>query len=144
MTAQGHVPVLYRETLEALNLQDGGLYVDGTLGGAGHSTGILEASAPGGKLIGIDKDMAAIGRCGERLAGYKDRITLVHDDFKNIRQILDRLNIEKIDGAVLDLGVSSFQLDEGERGFSYNEPAPLDMSTVSYTHLYVYKRQAHK
>ncbi len=127
MTAQGHVPVLYRETLEALNLQDGGLYVDGTLGGAGHSTGILEASAPGGKLIGIDKDMAAIGRCGERLAGYKDRITLVHDDFKNIRQILDRLNIEKIDGAVLDLGVSSFQLDEGERGFSYNEPAPLDM-----------------
>ena len=127
MTAQGHVPVLYRETLEALNLQDGGLYVDGTLGGAGHSTGILETSAPGGKLIGIDKDMAAIGRCGERLAGYKDRITLVHDDFKNIRQILDRLNIEKIDGAVLDLGVSSFQLDEGERGFSYNEPAPLDM-----------------
>lgn len=127
MTAQGHVPVLYRETLEALNLQDGGLYVDGTLGGAGHSTGILEASTPGGKLIGIDKDMAAIGRCGERLAGYKDRITLVHDDFKNIRQILDRLNIEKIDGAVLDLGVSSFQLDEGERGFSYNEPAPLDM-----------------
>lgn len=127
MTAQGHVPVLYRETLEALNLQDGGLYVDGTLGGAGHSTGILEASAPGGKLIGIDKDMAAIRRCGERLAGYKDRITLVHDDFKNIRQILDRLDIEKIDGAILDLGVSSFQLDEGERGFSYNEPAPLDM-----------------
>ena len=123
----GHVPVLYGKTLEALNLKNGKVIVDGTLGGAGHARGILERIMPDGRLVGIDKDAAAIKRCAQRLAEYKERVTLVHSDFKRIREVLAELRISEIDGAVLDLGVSSFQLDEGERGFSYNEDAPLDM-----------------
>lgn len=123
----GHVPVLYGETLKALNLENGKVIVDGTLGGAGHAQGILERIMPDGRLVGIDKDAAAIERCTLRLAEYKERVTLVHSDFKRIREVLAGLGIREIDGAVLDLGVSSFQLDEGERGFSYNEDAPLDM-----------------
>lgn len=123
----GHVPVLYEKTLEALNLSNGKVIVDGTLGGAGHAKGILERISPDGRLIGIDKDAAAIERCAQRLAKHKEQITLVHSDFKQIRDVLQGLGIEQIDGAVLDLGVSSFQLDEGERGFSYNEDALLDM-----------------
>lgn len=123
----GHVPVLYGETLKALKLENGKVIVDGTLGGAGHARGILERIMPDGRLVGIDKDEAAIERCTLRLAEYKERVTLVHSDFKRIREVLAGLGIREIDGAVLDLGVSSFQLDEGERGFSYNEDAPLDM-----------------
>ncbi|MEG0356372.1 MAG: 16S rRNA (cytosine(1402)-N(4))-methyltransferase RsmH [Christensenellaceae bacterium] len=127
MTHDGHVPVLFQETLDALLLQDGKTIVDGTLGGGGHSLGMLKKIMPNGTLIGIDKDMQAINRCTTRLEEYQQQIKFVHDDFKNITQILKNLEIEKIDGAVLDLGVSSFQLDEGERGFSYNQEAPLDM-----------------
>ncbi|MEG1472566.1 MAG: 16S rRNA (cytosine(1402)-N(4))-methyltransferase RsmH [Christensenella sp.] len=123
----GHVPVLYEKTLELINLENGKLIVDGTLGGAGHAQGILERISPDGKLIGIDKDAAAIERCTKRLEQYKEQITLVHSDFKQIKQVLETLGIKEIDGAVLDLGVSSFQLDEGERGFSYNADAALDM-----------------
>ncbi len=124
--AEGHVPVLYEQTLEALALKPGDVVVDGTLGGAGHAQGILQRIVPGGMLIGIDKDAAAIRRGEERLAAYGG-VTLVHDDFKNIISILDRLQVERVNAAVLDLGVSSFQLDEGERGFSYQQDAPLDM-----------------
>ncbi len=123
----GHVPVLYRKTLDALNLENGKVIVDGTLGGAGHAQGILERISPDGRLIGVDKDAAAIERCTKRLKRYEAQITLVHSDFKRIREVLEQAGVSEIDGAVLDLGVSSFQLDEGERGFSYNEDAPLDM-----------------
>ncbi len=128
MTTQGgHIPVLYEETLDALNLKNGQTVVDGTMGGGGHSQGILERILPGGRLIGIDKDTAAIERCKKRLESFEDNILFVHDDFKHIEEILKENGIGKIDGAVLDLGVSSYQLDEGERGFSYQQEAPLDM-----------------
>ena len=121
----GHYSVLYRECMEALPLADGRIFVDGTLGGGGHSEGILQNSK--GQLIAIDKDQAAIERCQKRLEPYRGRFTLVHDDFQNIKDILARLDVRAVDGALLDLGVSSFQLDEGERGFSYQKEAPLDM-----------------
>ncbi|MGI6152885.1 MAG: 16S rRNA (cytosine(1402)-N(4))-methyltransferase RsmH [Christensenellaceae bacterium] len=125
--AGGHVPVLYKETLELLNLRPGMTVVDGTLGGAGHARGVLEQILPGGRLVGIDKDEAAIKRAQKAFESEKDNVTLVKDDFKNIKGILAGLQIEKIDAAMLDLGVSSYQLDEGERGFSYNQNAALDM-----------------
>ena len=116
-----HIPVLYEECLDALRLdRENCIFADGTLGGGGHSEGILQR-CPSARLIAIDKDEAAIERCKERLSPYADRVTFVHDDFKNIAEILKRLGIEGIDGALLDLGVSSFQLDEAERGFSYNK-----------------------
>ncbi len=127
MTAfEGHLPVLYQETLDALKLKKGSVVVDGTLGGAGHASGILKRIAPDGILIGIDKDGDAIERCKRRLQGLGN-VTFVRDDFKNISAVLAELGIDGIDGAVLDLGVSSFQLDEAERGFSYMQDAPLDM-----------------
>ncbi|MBQ9942476.1 MAG: 16S rRNA (cytosine(1402)-N(4))-methyltransferase RsmH [Christensenellaceae bacterium] len=121
----GHYSVLYEECLNALPLSEGKLFLDGTLGGGGHSEGILARS--GGKLIAIDKDHAAIERCTKRLAPYAGRFTLVRNDFKNVKAVLEDLGIAGVDGALLDLGVSSFQLDEAERGFSYNKEAPLDM-----------------
>ncbi len=123
---EGHLPVLYEETLDMLQLKNGSVVVDGTLGGAGHAGGILKRIAPYGRLIGIDKDGDAIERCKERLEGLES-VTFVRDDFKNITEVLSSLGIDGIDGAVLDLGVSSFQLDEAERGFSYMQDAPLDM-----------------
>lgn len=128
MTRQGgHVPVLYQETIDALNLKNGQTVADGTMGGGGHAQGILERILPDGRLIGIDKDTAAIERCKKRLEQFEDNILFVHDDFKSIMEVLKTNGIEKIDGAVLDLGVSSYQLDEGGRGFSYQQDAPLDM-----------------
>ncbi len=121
----GHVSVLYEQVLEALPLAEGKWFVDGTLGGGGHSEGILKAS--NGHLIAIDKDADAIARCKSRLAPYGQRVTFVRGDFKNIRQILQEQGGIQVDGALLDLGVSSFQLDEAERGFSYSKDAPLDM-----------------
>ncbi len=127
METAGHVPVLYEQTLQALALEPGDTVVDGTLGGGGHAKGILERILPDGRLIGIDKDTAALERCGEALEQYKASILLMHEDFKQVTQVLGRLNIEKIDAALLDLGVSSYQLDEAQRGFSYHQDAPLDM-----------------
>ncbi|HBU11939.1 MAG TPA: 16S rRNA (cytosine(1402)-N(4))-methyltransferase [Clostridiales bacterium] len=126
-TWEGHKPVLFRETLAALNLKPGDTVVDGTLGGAGHARGILERIMPGGLLVGIDKDTAAIKRGKERLREYGSTVVLIESDFKSITKILDGLHINKVDGALLDLGVSSFQLDQAERGFSYHQDAPLDM-----------------
>lgn len=101
--------------------------VDGTFGGGGHSEEILKRILPGGRLIAIDKDLAAIERGKERFGALGNRVTFVHDDFKNIRAIVSNLDIHRIDGAILDLGVSSYQLDDGSRGFSYNFDAKLDM-----------------
>lgn len=125
-----HLPVMPREVISGLNIENSNtnkIIVDGTLGGGGHSNLILNAS-PNIKLIGIDKDADALRAAGERLKEFKDRIIFVHDDFKNIKNILKNIGIEKIDGALLDLGVSSYQLDNYDRGFSYrSEEHLLDM-----------------
>jgi len=122
-----HVPVLYDECISNLNIKEDGVYVDGTLGGGGHALGIAERLGAGGTLIGIDRDMDAINAAGKRLAAVKCRSELVHANFSDIDTILDELEIDGINGALLDIGVSSFQLDNGERGFSYMQDAPLDM-----------------
>jgi 16S rRNA (cytosine1402-N4)-methyltransferase len=122
-----HTTVLLDETIRFLRLTPGMTVVDGTLGGGGHAERILEGIMPGGRLIGIDKDTYALQRARERLAAFGDSLVCVHDDFRNIRSILDGLEIDGIDGAVLDLGVSSFQMDQCSRGFSYNLDSRLDM-----------------
>ena len=122
----GHKPVLLEECLEALAIRPGGTYLDGTLGQAGHSLEILRR-LKGGRLIGIDRDMTAIEAARERLAEYKDHVTLVHGNFCDLGEILSSLHVDKVDGMLFDLGVSSPQLDEAQRGFSYMHDAPLDM-----------------
>ena len=121
-----HVSVLLEECIEGLNIKPDGIYVDGTLGGAGHSSRIA-AQLTTGRHIGIDRDPIALKAAGERLAPWADRVTLVHSNFCEIDQVLTDLNIEGVDGILLDLGVSSPQLDDGGRGFSYMVDAPLDM-----------------
>ena len=121
-----HVSVLLEECIDGLNIKPEGTYVDGTLGGAGHSSRIA-AKLTTGRHIGIDRDPVALKAAGERLAPYGDRVTLVHSNFCEIKQVLKDLDIEGVDGILLDLGVSSPQLDDGERGFSYMVDAPLDM-----------------
>ncbi len=121
-----HVSVLLDECIEALNIKPEGIYVDGTLGGAGHSSRIA-AKLTTGRLIGIDRDTVALTAAEKRLEPYMDRVTLVHSDFSELKNVLSCLNIEKVDGILLDLGVSSPQLDDGARGFSYMADAPLDM-----------------
>ncbi|QIB28158.1 16S rRNA (cytosine(1402)-N(4))-methyltransferase RsmH [Caloranaerobacter azorensis] len=121
-----HVSVLLNEVIEGLNIRENGIYVDGTIGGAGHSKEIVKR-LKNGRLIGIDQDMNAIRKAEEELRHYIDKVTLVHDNFSNISNILNRLNIDVIDGVLLDLGVSSHQLDVAERGFSYKKDAFLDM-----------------
>ena len=126
MSEVHHVSVLLEECIEGLNIKPDGIYVDGTLGGAGHSSRIA-ALLTTGRHIGIDRDPIALKAAGERLKPYEDRVTLVHSNFCEIKSVLDTLNIEGVDGILLDLGVSSPQLDDGERGFSYMVDAPLDM-----------------
>ena len=126
MTEFHHVSVLLDECLEALNIKPDGIYVDGTLGGAGHSSQIVKRLTTG-RHIGIDRDPVALKAAGERLAPYADKVTLVHSNFCEIRQVLKDLDIDGVDGILLDLGVSSPQLDDGSRGFSYMVDAPLDM-----------------
>ena len=121
-----HVSVLLDECLDGLNIKPDGIYVDGTLGGAGHSSQIAKRLTTG-RLIGIDRDPVALKAAGERLAPYKDNVTLVHSNFCEMKQVLSDLGIPGVDGILLDLGVSSPQLDDGERGFSYMADAPLDM-----------------
>ena len=122
-----HISVLLNETVDNLNVREGKIYVDGTLGGGGHSYEILKRMNGNGRLIGIDQDAAAIQAAGERLSEFKDAVTIVRDNYCNIKQALNNLGIDKVDGIVLDLGVSSYQLDTVERGFSYREDASLDM-----------------
>lgn len=121
-----HISVLLEECIENLNIKPDGIYVDGTLGLGGHSEQILKRLTTG-RLIGIDRDESAIRRTGERLKAYSDKMTLVHGNFCDVAQILDELGIDAVDGMLFDLGVSSPQLDESERGFSYMNDAPLDM-----------------
>ncbi|SCJ55294.1 Ribosomal RNA small subunit methyltransferase H [uncultured Clostridium sp.] len=121
-----HVSVLLNECLDALNIKEDGIYVDGTLGGAGHSSEILKRLSENGRLVGIDQDTDALKAAGLRLQNFNN-VTYVHNNFYNIKQILDELDIEEVDGILMDLGVSSYQLDTGERGFSYMKDAPLDM-----------------
>ena len=121
-----HVSVLLDECIEGLNIKPDGIYVDGTLGGAGHSSHIA-AKLTTGRLVGIDRDTVALVAAAQRLEPYKARVSLVHANFSQIDNALDELGIDKVDGILLDLGVSSPQLDDGERGFSYMVDAPLDM-----------------
>jgi 16S rRNA (cytosine1402-N4)-methyltransferase len=122
-----HTPVLLSETLEHLELKQGGVYIDGTLGGAGHSSEIIKRIIPGGLLLGIDQDMNAINAAKKRLEAYKDNIIIVHDNFRNIKAVARENGLEEVDGVLLDIGVSSHQLDENIRGFSYMHDGPLDM-----------------
>ena len=126
MSAFHHISVLLNECIEGLNIRSDGIYVDGTLGGAGHSFQIA-ARLKDGKLIGIDRDQVALKAAGERLSVYGERVQLVHSNFCHMAQVLKELNIQGVDGILLDLGVSSPQLDDGQRGFSYMVDAPLDM-----------------
>ena len=122
-----HVSVLLNETIDGLNINPDGIYVDGTLGGGGHSYEICKRLSDKGRLIGIDQDGEALEAARERLKEFEDKITLVRSNYCEIDTILKDLGIEKVDGIVLDLGVSSYQLDNLERGFSYKSDAPLDM-----------------
>jgi len=122
-----HVPVLLEECMEMLNLKSTGLFVDCTMGGAGHSKEILKRTSPEGKLIAVDQDETAVAAGRERLKEYGNRVTIIHDNFANIKNILNKLQITSVDGFLFDVGVSSYQLDNPERGFSYMEDAPLDM-----------------
>ena len=126
MSEFSHFSVLLDECIENLNIKPNGIYVDGTAGGAGHSSKIAERLDEG-LLIPIDQDEDAIKVITERLAPYGERVRVVRDNFSNLKQILENLSVEKIDGLLLDLGVSSYQLDTAERGFSYMADAPLDM-----------------
>lgn len=124
-----HKPVLLEETIEKLGIRPDGIYVDGTLGGGGHSYEIARRLSSNGRLIGVDQDADAIVAAGERLAEFKDRVTIVRSNYCEIGNVLNQLGIDKVDGILLDIGVSSYQLDTAERGFSYREEedAPLDM-----------------
>ena len=122
----GHKPVLLRECLDALQIRPDGIYVDGTLGRAGHSLEIVRRLTTG-RLIALDRDGTAIEAAARRLADYGDRVTLVHSNFSDLGQVLRELRIDGVDGMLFDLGVSSPQLDEAQRGFSYKQDAPLDM-----------------
>jgi len=121
-----HIPVMLNECIEGLKIKENGIFVDGTLGGAGHSKKILECLNNTGLLIGIDRDIQALQVAKQRLEQYSN-VKFVNDNHDNIKEIIENCNIENVDGILLDLGVSSFQLDEGTRGFSYIKDAPLDM-----------------
>ena len=123
-----HYSVLLNETIENLNIKPYGIYVDGTLGGGGHAYQVASRLSEKGRLIGIDQDADAIAAAGERLKEFGDKITIIRSNYANMKEELHRIGVEKVDGIVLDLGVSSFQLDTPERGFTYrDENAPLDM-----------------
>ena len=122
-----HYSVMLPECIESLNIKPDGVYVDGTTGGGGHSYEIASRLSEKGRLICIDQDTDALAAAGERLAPFSEKITFVKNNFTNLESVLESLGIDKIDGLLLDLGVSSYQLDTPERGFSYNSDAPLDM-----------------
>lgn len=122
-----HKSVLLEETIDSLNIKPDGIYVDGTLGGGGHALEVCKRLGEYGKIIGIDQDADAIGAATDRLKGYKDKVVIVRSNYENIGTVLQDLGIRKVDGIYLDLGVSSYQLDTADRGFTYREDAPLDM-----------------
>lgn len=122
-----HISVLLEETIENLNIKPDGIYVDGTLGGGGHAFYVCSQLGENGRFIGIDQDAAAIAAAGERLKPFGEKVTIVRSNYSDMKKVLHDLGIEKVSGIVLDLGVSSYQLDTVERGFTYRENAPLDM-----------------
>ena len=122
-----HCSVLLKETIDNLKIKNDGIYVDGTLGGGGHSYEIAGRLGENGRLVGIDQDGAAIEAAGKRLLPFSDKVTIVRDNYCNAKQVLKSLGVEKVDGILLDLGVSSYQLDALERGFSYKYDTALDM-----------------
>lgn len=122
-----HKSVLLDETIEALNIRPDGIYVDGTLGGGGHSYEICSHLSQNGRLIGIDQDAAAIEAAAKRLGEFKDKVTIIRSNYCDMKKELDNIHVTSVDGIVLDLGVSSYQLDTADRGFTYKVDAPLDM-----------------
>lgn len=122
-----HIPVLYREVLAGLSIAPGGFYIDGTVGAGGHASGILKASAPDGRLLGLDADPSALHISRQRLALYGDRVTLVHSRFASMQELVEARGLGLADGVLLDLGVSSMQIAYPERGFSFLQDGPLDM-----------------
>ena len=122
-----HKSVLLEETIDSLNIKPDGIYVDGTLGGGGHASEVCRRLGEHGRLIGIDQDQDAIMAASERLKEFGDKVTIVRSKYEQIKDVLQELGIEKVDGIYLDLGVSSYQLDTADRGFTYREDAPLDM-----------------
>ena len=122
-----HKSVLLNETIDGLNIKSDGIYVDGTLGGGGHAYEICKRLSDKGSIVGIDQDAAAIEAAGARLKDFGEKVTIVRSNYCDMKSRLRELGIDKVDGIVLDLGVSSYQLDTAERGFSYREDAPLDM-----------------
>ena len=127
MTGYSHIPVLPKETVEGLNISPDGIYVDGTAGGGGHSALIAERLSGNGRLIAIDQDDEAVKAAGEKLKQYGDRVTIIRNNFRNMKNIMDDLGIREVNGIILDIGVSSHQLDDAGRGFSYMNEGPLDM-----------------
>ena len=134
-----HVPIMLAECIEGLNIKPDGIYVDATIGGGGHSSEIAKRLSSKGTLIGIDKDIEALNASRSRLKDVKCKTIFIHDDYKNIAKILSDLNINKVDGILADLGVSSYQIDNAERGFSYIKDAPLDMRMDRSQSLSAYK-----
>lgn len=122
-----HKSVLLEETIDNLNIKENGIYVDGTLGGAGHAYEVCKHLGDQGRLIGIDQDNAAIEASNLKLLAFKEKVTIIRSNYSNMKSVLQNIGINKVDGILLDLGVSSYQLDTLERGFSYRENAPLDM-----------------
>ena len=135
MMAFVHKSVLLQETIDALQVKPDGVYVDGTLGGGGHSYEICRRLGPLGRLVGIDQDEAAILAAGERLRAFGEQVTLVRDNYVNFAEVLNRLGVGEVDGILLDIGVSSYQIDTASRGFSYKEDGPLDMRMDTRSHL---------
>jgi len=122
-----HTSVLLEETIDSLNIKEDGIYIDGTLGGGGHAYEICRRLGSGGRFIGIDQDEAAILAASERLKEFGEKVTIIRDNYSHIKQVLSDLEIQRVDGILLDLGVSSYQLDTIDRGFTYRYEAPLDM-----------------
>ena len=127
MTTPRHEPVMLHEAIEGLNVRPGGIYVDATLGLGGHSEAMLEAAAPDGRVLGIDRDRDALAAASERLAPFSDALTTVHGSFSEIAEICEQSEFQSVDGVLFDLGVSSMQLDSPGRGFSFQRDEPLDM-----------------